>query len=113
MTQHQIFACAIVLFVLLGAAVLVYYLRLKHTERIELIKKGDYAFEGNYLENLKYGVLSKSILLISLALGFGIGYAITRNMNDSSLVVIYLISLLGTAGAGLLSYYFILKNKVK
>lgn len=113
MSEQQIFTVAIIFFLFLSSGILGYYIRVKHKERLELIKKGDFMFEPNYFENLKYSILSKAIILISLAIGFGIAYKITINMPGEAQVVVYLISLLLSSGAGLLLYYFILQKKVK
>jgi hypothetical protein len=88
-----------------------YYIWLTHKEKIEIIKRGETGFENNYLKNLKHSVLSKGILLVSLAAGMGIGYTITLNINGISQLVIYLICLLGSGGIGLLIYYFIIRKE--
>lgn len=113
MTEQQIFAIAIIVFVVLGMLILFFYIRLKHKEKMELIKKGDYAFEGNYLENLKYNILGKSIILVSLALGFGVAYGVAQKVANSSVVIVYLISLFSTTGLGLFCFYFIIKKALK
>src|SRR6188768_1619619 len=107
MTEQQIFAIAIIVLVVLGMLVLFFYIRLKHKEKMELIRKGDYAFESNYLENMKYNILGKSIILISLALGFGVALGIAQKADSSSVVIIYFISLLSSVGLGLFCFYFI------
>ncbi|WP_143306395.1 DUF6249 domain-containing protein [Chitinophaga vietnamensis] len=113
MSEQQIFAIAIIVFVVLGMLILFFYIRMRHKEKMELIKKGDYGFQSNYLENMKYNVLGKSIVLIALALGFGIAFGITQRMEGTAVVVIYLISLLSSIGIGLCCFYFIIKKALK
>ncbi len=99
------------LLILLSFLIAGYYIRLKHKEKIEIIKKGEFGFETGYLKNLKHSVLSKGILLVSLSLGMGIGYVINLNIEGASQLVIYLICLLASGGVGLLIYYFIIRKE--
>lgn len=110
-TIHSITGLSLIV---LGFASIIYYIRLKHIERLELIKKGDIDFSASYLENARYSVLSKAILMIALAFGLGIGYGINRHIPDgNSQIPIYLICLLGSGGLGLLIFYFIIQTKDK
>ncbi len=99
------------LLILLSFLIAGYYIRLKHKEKIAIIKKGDDGFETSYLKNLKHSVLSKGILLVSLSLGMGVGYVINLKKDGVSPVVIYLIRLLASGGLGLLIYYFIIRKE--
>ena len=113
MSEQQIFALTVLLVLLLCSGVLFYYMRLRHIERMELIKRGGLIYEPNYLTNLKYSVLSKAILFISLGIGLGVAYFITLKITNDSEVIIYLICLSLFAGIGLGVYYLFLKKKVE
>lgn len=113
MSEHAIFAWAIFVIMFTGPGILGYYVLSRHKEKMELIKRGDYAFQANYLENARYGALSKGILLLCLSLGIGIGFFLTKDATGSALVVGYLIPVLGCCGLGLLLYYFIVNARLR
>lgn len=97
--------------ILFSFLIIIYYLKTKHAEKIKIIEKGDFAFETNYLENLKLSMLSKGILLTMLAIGCGVAYTITHTISGIDEVPIYLISLLASGGIAMLLFYFIIKDK--
>jgi len=101
----------VILFTLLSFLIVGFYIRLKHKEKIEIIKKSEFGFETSYLKNIKHSVLSKGILLVSLAVGMGIGFIISLDISGVSQLVIYSICLLGSGGIGLLIYYFIIRKE--
>ncbi|RAJ08321.1 hypothetical protein LX64_00969 [Chitinophaga skermanii] len=113
MDPKVLFAWAIILFVVFSFAVVAYYCWLKHRERLELIRKGDFVFQGNYMDNLKYSMLGKGVILLSVALGLTIGYITTNGMKGEDTIIPYLISITGCAGLGMLCYYFLLKKKAE
>lgn len=113
MSEHSIFAWAIFVIMFTGPGILGYYFFSRHKEKMEVIKRGDYAFQANYMENARYGALSKGILLLSLSLGIGIGFVLTRDATESALLVGYLIPVLGCCGLGLLLYYFIVNAHMR
>jgi hypothetical protein len=115
MTEHVIFSISLLVLVIMAFCAIIYYIRAKHLEKIEMIKHGEFVFESNSMENRKWSALGKGILLVSLALGLGIAYLLILKLelSDASAIVIYLICLLGSGGLGLLGYYWIIQKKVK
>jgi hypothetical protein len=67
----------------------VYYLRIKHKERLRIIEKGDFALESNYLRNHKFSILSKGVILLSLSIGIGIAFAITISSMCLEIFVLF------------------------
>ncbi|WP_300601936.1 DUF6249 domain-containing protein [Niabella sp.] len=108
--NQVLFSVAIIIFVIASMGLLFYYVRAKHKERLELIKKENFSFVTGGLKNLKYSLLSKGVFLLSMSVGFLIGYLITKNSSDPDYVVIYFITLSGSAGIGLLIYYRAIKR---
>lgn len=93
-------------------ALLAYYFKTKHQQKMEIIKKGDYLFENNsQLESMKYTSLNHSILLISLGLGILTSYLLVHNYHFKQPLVIYFATTGMFLGVGLLTFYFLIKNK--
>ena len=112
MQLNQIlFSVAIIVFVIASMILLFFYIRARHKESMELIKKGDLSFVSGSLKYLRYSLLSKGVFLLSVSIGFTIGYLITKNMRDPDFIVIYFITLSGAAGLGLLIYYWAIKKE--
>ena len=87
-----------------------FYIWTKYKERVKIIEKGDFAFETNYLKNLKYSVLSKGILFTTLSIGLAVAYIITKDVYGADIIPVYLICLLGSGGISMLVYYFIIRK---
>ncbi|HMI59426.1 MAG TPA: DUF6249 domain-containing protein [Puia sp.] len=114
MTIEQIHAFGGIVLLAASFGIIIYFMRLRHIEKLEMIKKGDMAFAPNYMENLRYSILSKAVVMIALAVGLGVGYAINLHITDNnSQGVVYLICLLASGGLGLLVFYLIIQNKDK
>lgn len=91
---------------------LAYYINVKHQQKMEIIKKGDYLFENNsQLENMKYASLNYAVLLISFGLGVLVSYTLTSNFGFKYPFVIYLASTGLFLGVGFLTFYYLIKNK--
>ncbi|NIG53842.1 DUF6249 domain-containing protein [Chitinophaga sp. Cy-1792] len=110
--RQLIFSWAILIFVVLVMAAVIYYIRARHKERLELIRRGDYVFESNYLENQKYSALSKGIVLLSLTFGLVLAYILSGSFLPSFFLLCP-FCLLGCTGIGMMLYYFILQRKLK
>lgn len=90
------------------------YLRLKHKERMEMIKQGNHIDENNDKENLKFSVLSKAIILLSLSIGLVLALVISSYVQiERLIIIIYTICICGCCGIGLLIYYLIISKVVK
>jgi protein-S-isoprenylcysteine O-methyltransferase Ste14 len=110
MDTQQLFGIFLITLVFVFGVVVIIYFRLKHKERLEMIKRGDPIYGETDVENLKYSTLSKAIVFISLAVGVGLGYVLTLHDNSSSQFMVYVVSIFGCLGLGLLVYYFIIKK---
>jgi len=99
----------IVIFISVTTIVLL-FIRNKHKEKIELIKKGDDVIYQDIIEQMKLNNLGRGIILINIALGVFFGYLLT-NITDFNNAVCYIGSVLFFFGIGSLLFYFILRNK--
>ena len=97
---------------ILVTGLLVYYLYLKHKERIEMIRMRELYPEDN-VEQKKLSLLSKAFLAFSLALGLITGQVLTSYFPDQHEVILYAISILSWGGIGLLIFYFIRWNAIR
>ncbi|WP_370629746.1 DUF6249 domain-containing protein [Pedobacter sp. MR2016-19] len=96
----------ITFFILLG-----YSIKLKHRQKMELIKKGDIMFENtSMMENMKYSSLSHGILLIALSIGLITSYYITGSISVKNQFIIYIAICSLSIGIGSLTFYFITKK---
>lgn len=94
------------LFCLMCTVIVIYYLRLRHKERMERIKLR----EIDTVEDLPANpnsLLGKAIVALSLAVGLVGGLLLSLNYPGLPSAILYLICLLFCGGAGLLVYYFI------
>ncbi len=102
----------LIIAILISASLVFYYLRIKHTERMGLIKVGLNVINEDSLTYLKYSVLSKGIFLICLGIGLLVAKIITVRFDSLNNFLTYLIALLLFGGIGLLVYYRVLRSKI-
>lgn len=99
----------IVIFVSI-VALIVLFIRNRHKEKIELIKKGNDVIFEDIIQQMKLNNLGRGIILSSLAIGIFIGDLLTR-VTDLNHGVCYIGSSLLFLGIGSISFYFILRNR--
>ena len=90
--------------------IIVLFIRNRHKEKIELIKKGNDVIYQDIIEHMKLNNLGRGIILISLALGIFLGNLLAT-ITDLNHAVCYIGSSLMFLGIGSLLFYFILRNK--
>jgi hypothetical protein len=100
---------SVTLFTLFCAVIIVYYLRIKHKERMEMIKIRQLNTEDGPDGN-KHSVLSKAILALSLAAGLVTGLFLSSCFPGLPSLILYFISILFFCGIGLLIYYLIVNR---
>lgn len=90
--------------------IIVLFIRNKHREKIELIKKGEDVIYQDIIEQMKLTNLGRGIILINLSIGVFFGYLLTTitNINNG---VCYIGSSLFFFGLGSIIFYFILRKK--
>jgi len=92
------------------AIIIILFIRNRHKEKIELIKKGDSANFHDISEYMKLNSLGRGIVFISLAFGVFIGHLLASNTELSD-PVCYIGSTLFFFGLGSLLFYFILRKR--
>ncbi|PWH83081.1 hypothetical protein DIS18_00565 [Algibacter marinivivus] len=90
--------------------IIILFLRNRHKEKIELIKKGSDVIFEDIIEQMRLNNLGRGIILINLALGIFLGHLLTT-ISDLNNAVCYIGSCLMFLGIGSLLFYFILRNK--
>jgi|GEM_PF-2865457 len=113
MATQDLLTVLLLVIVFIGLfALIAYYIRMKHLQKMEIIKKGDHLFENNsQLENMKYTSLNYAILLIYLGSGILLSNFLVSHFYFKHQFVIYSATIGIFLGAGLLTFYFLIKNK--
>jgi hypothetical protein len=93
---------------ILVSGIVIYYLRARHRERMELIRQQVPGDEDQ--DQHRRSVLGKSILALSLGLGLLTGMCMAAAYPALPALVLYLAAILLCAGLGLLIYYLILRK---
>ncbi len=109
MIEQWRFPLLMIIFTLVSIVIL-YYLRNRHKEKMELIKKGETIVSQDALQQMKLSNLAKGIISISLALGIFMGYILETYTNLEA-VVSYISMILLFFGIGTLSFYALIKSK--
>jgi hypothetical protein len=92
------------------AIIIILFIRNRHKEKIELIKKGDSTNFHDISEYMKLNSLGRGIIFISMALGVLVGHLLT-SQTELSDPVCYIGSVLLFFGIGSLLFYFILRKR--
>lgn len=98
----------IILFIIVGT-ITFFYLRSKHIEKLELIKKGESLVHQDALQQMKYSNLARGIITTSLALGIFIAHLL-ETQTSLEPVVVYISMVFLFFGIGSLIFYAIIKN---
>jgi len=101
---------SVTLFCLFCAVIVVYYLRIKHKERMEMIKLRALNPQDDDLTAKTQSLLGKAVLAISLALGLLTGMELSMNYSYFPSLVLYFICILFFCGIGLLVCYIIVSR---
>lgn len=113
MSHQQLFVLFLTIAALVSGYLVYTYLKFKHKERREMIQRGDLVYDQGDFLGLKYSVLSKAVVFLSLAVGLGIGYTTTVNGRMPDPVVVYAISIFACLGIGLFLYYLFIQKAGK
>lgn len=98
-----------ILFLISGFAI-VYYLRNKHLEKMEIIRNGESLVMQDALEQMKLQSLGRGIILISLSFGIFTAYLLTQLAGLEPWAT-YIFSLLFFSGLGSVILYLLIRNK--
>lgn len=90
--------------------VVIYYLRNKHREKLEMIKQGENLVYQDALEKMKYENLGRAIIFIFLGFAVFLSHILIERLQLDP-VVTYLSVILSFFGIGSLVFYIILRNK--
>lgn len=94
---------------LLSGAWGAYYVRLKHREKMEIIKKGEQQIGPDRIEEMKLRALSRGILLVAAGVGFMAARLLIHFFGFEAFET-YATSMLLFAGMGSLIFYRRIKN---
>jgi hypothetical protein len=97
----------------LTSGIIVYYLKIKHKEKMELIKMRQISGNDNSFEQKKYSLLGNGILALSLAVSLFFGLILTIHFPGQPSLIIYLISILFFGGLGLIIYYLVIRKVLR
>jgi UDP-N-acetylmuramyl pentapeptide phosphotransferase/UDP-N-acetylglucosamine-1-phosphate transferase len=103
---ENIFMTLITLFV---SVIVIYYLIIKHRERMEMIRMQQIPDEEDP-EQRKRSVLGKAIMMLALGIGLAIGMCLADSYRNLPALILYLVTVLLFGGIGLLIYYLILRK---
>ena len=95
---------------LFTGVVVVYYLRNKHHEKLEIIRQGDNPVYQDALEKMKFANLGRAIIFIFLGIAIFLSHLMVQILKLEA-VVTYLAMILLFFGIGSLIFYFIIRNK--
>lgn len=90
--------------------IVILFIRNRHKEKIELIKKGDEVIFQDIVEQMRLNNLGRGIILINLSIGIFLGHLLTA-ITDLNHAVCYIGSSLLFLGIGSILFYFILRDK--